>query len=49
LDKPTKVTNASGNITLVNQVGWAGLNLGRIDFYFDKQNQQTIKDVVFEL
>lgn len=49
LDKPTKVSNKSGQTTLVNQVGWAGLNLGRIDFYFDAQNKQSTKDVVFEL
>jgi len=49
LDKPTKIINKSGKITLVNQVGWAGLNLGRIDFYLDEQNQQTSKDVRFEL
>jgi 5'-nucleotidase len=37
LDKPTEVLNASGKITLVNQVGWAGLNLGRIDFDIEKK------------
>jgi 5'-nucleotidase len=49
LDKPTKVTNKSGSITLVNQVGFAGLYLGRIDFYLDDQNQQISKDIVIEL
>lgn len=32
LDKPTKIKNQDGKITLINQVGWAGINLGRIDF-----------------
>jgi 5'-nucleotidase len=32
LSEPTQVTNAQGDITLINQVGWAGLNLGRLDF-----------------
>ncbi len=32
LEKPTVVENASGDTTLVNQVGWAGVHLGRLDF-----------------
>lgn len=35
LDKPTEVINKSGNTVLVNQVGWAGVNLGRVDFEVD--------------
>jgi 5'-nucleotidase len=37
LDKPTVTKNARGNNVLVNQVGCYGINLGRIDFYFDYQ------------
>ena len=35
LDKPDVRTNAIDMPVLVNQVGCYGLNLGRIDFYFD--------------
>ena len=35
LDKPTILKNADGKDVLVNQVGCYGINLGRIDFYFD--------------
>ncbi|MEZ0006756.1 5'-nucleotidase [Flavobacterium sp. 28YEA47A] len=35
LDRPTIVKNLDGIDTLVNQVGCYGINLGRIDFYFD--------------
>jgi 5'-nucleotidase len=35
LEKPEIVHNLSGREVLINQVGWAGLNLGRIDFLFD--------------
>ncbi|WP_284652227.1 bifunctional metallophosphatase/5'-nucleotidase [Flavobacterium terrisoli] len=35
LEKPTILKNAEGNDVLVNQVGCYGLNLGRIDFYFE--------------
>lgn len=35
LDKPTVTTNAKGSSVLVNQVGCFGVNVGRIDFYFD--------------
>ena len=37
LKEPIEVTNTSGKITLVNQVGWAGIYIGKIDFYVDKQ------------
>ncbi|HEY9169512.1 MAG TPA: metallophosphatase [Lutibacter sp.] len=35
LPKPTVTKNSVGENVLVNQVGCYGLNLGRIDFYFD--------------
>lgn len=35
LDKPTILKNIVGQDVLVNQVGCYGVNLGRIDFYFD--------------
>ncbi len=36
MDQPEDVKNLDGNITTINQVGWAGMNLGRIDYYFEK-------------
>ena len=41
LDKPTVVKNLSGNEVLVNQVGCYGINLGRIDFYFDSNKRKA--------
>ena len=41
LDKPTIVLNKKGEQTLVNQVGCYGINLGRIDFYFDYNRKKT--------
>lgn len=35
LEKPTEEINLEGNIVLINQVGWGGINLGRIDFEFE--------------
>ncbi|MCJ7934846.1 MAG: metallophosphatase [Chryseobacterium sp.] len=35
LPEPQTFTNRQGKNVLVNQVGWAGLLLGRIDFHFD--------------
>ncbi|MFT5893019.1 MAG: 5'-nucleotidase, partial [Dokdonia sp.] len=35
LEKPTITQNKNGEIVLVNQVGWGGINLGRVDFYID--------------
>jgi len=37
LTKPTVTKNSEGENMLVNQVGWAGINLGRIDFYFNSE------------
>jgi 5'-nucleotidase len=36
LKKPEDVTNKSGETVLVNQVGFGGLILGRIDFFISK-------------
>jgi 5'-nucleotidase len=36
LEEPTVVKNASGGTTLVNQVGWAGVQLGRLDFEIEE-------------
>lgn len=35
LDKPTVTQNNKSNSVLVNQVGCFGINVGRVDFYFD--------------
>lgn len=40
LDKPTTVRNKNNKITLVTQVGWAGINLGRIDFYINEKKEE---------
>lgn len=36
LDEPLKYTNKNGNDVFVNQVGFAGIILGRLDFEFSK-------------
>lgn len=36
LPKPLEYQSPDGSKVLVNQVGWAGINLGRIDFFFNK-------------
>lgn len=41
LDKPTIVKNADGKNMLVNQVGCYGINLGKIDFYFDLDKNKS--------
>lgn len=45
LDKPDVRTNLKGNSVLVNQVGAYGINLGRIDFYFDSDKNPSAKGV----
>ncbi len=39
LERPTVVKNAAGQDVLINQTGCYGLNLGRIDFYFDNEGK----------
>jgi len=41
LDKPTIAKNLEEKEVLVNQVGCYGINLGRIDFYFDSNKQKS--------
>lgn len=41
LDKPTIVKNLDNQDVLVNQVGCYGINLGRIDFYFDTDKSKS--------
>jgi len=43
LPEPQTFKNRQGKNVLVNQVGWAGLLLGRIDFFFD--SNKNIKQI----
>jgi 5'-nucleotidase len=43
LPEPQSFMNKSGKNVLVNQVGWAGLLLGKITFYFDKN--KNVKNI----
>jgi 5'-nucleotidase len=41
LDKPVTIKSPSGNEIIINQVGWAGINIGRIDFTFQRKLKQN--------
>lgn len=41
LEEPTVVPGPEGHQVLVNQVGWAGINLGRLDFSFGKRKEKN--------
>ena len=43
LPKPTVTKNSVGENVLVNQVGCYGINVGRIDFYFDSDKNKLSK------
>lgn len=43
LEKPVQVANLEGRMVTINQVGWAGLRLGRINYHFSSINN-TKKD-----
>ncbi|WP_304137332.1 bifunctional metallophosphatase/5'-nucleotidase [Mesonia mobilis] len=49
LPKPTVTTNIEDKKVLVNQTGWAGVNLGRIDFYLDEENNVSADGVAIEV
>lgn len=48
LDIPTKLKNKDGKEVLINQVGWAGVQIGQLDYFFEKSlrkklsNSQTV-------
>ncbi|OLY91769.1 5'-nucleotidase [Cnuella takakiae] len=42
LDKPDVLQNKKGQDVVVNQVGWAGLQLGRLDYDFNRQKGQRL-------
>ncbi len=48
LDEPSQLMNKSNREVLVAQVGWAGIKLGRIDYYFDhkKSKKDSIASTV---
>ncbi len=39
LEKPTIVNNLENKEVFINQTGWGGINLGRLDFVFDNNKQ----------
>jgi len=41
LDKPTKMKSIHGKKTMINQVGWAGINLGKIDYRVQKLSGES--------
>lgn len=43
MDVPEDVKNLDGLVTTINQVGFAGINLGRIDYYFERYKGKRVK------
>jgi 5'-nucleotidase len=43
MDQPEDVKNLAGKITTINQVGFAGINLGRVDYYFERYKGRRAK------
>jgi 5'-nucleotidase len=41
LDEPVVLQNPIGKNVLVAQAGWAGIRLGRIDFFFDEKRRKS--------
>lgn len=46
LEKPTIIKNKNGREILVNQAGCYGINLGRIDFYFDTETTSNSLNIM---
>ena len=44
LDAPVVIKNKKGNDVVVNQVGWAGILLGRLDYNFYKGKRKNLID-----
>lgn len=45
LDCPKLVQKSENKFVIVNQVGWGGVNLGRLDIYFDKEKNRIEKNI----
>ncbi len=41
MEQPKEFINKIGHLVIVNQAGWAGVILGRIDVYFDKRKRPS--------
>ena len=41
MDAPEPVASPDGRKTLINQVGWSGINLGRLDYEFSPKTKQA--------
>ncbi len=41
MNEPEVLKNKTGGEVVINQVGWAGLVLGRLDYYFDTVNKKN--------
>ncbi len=44
LNAPVVFKNKKGHDVIVNQVGWAGINLGRLDFNFSKYSRKKLSE-----
>jgi 5'-nucleotidase len=42
MDAPEVMKNRAGHDVLINQVGWAGIQLGRLDFIFEKKKGKNL-------
>lgn len=42
LEQPEKVRNKAGSDVVINQVGWAGLQLGRLDYDFERNRDKRV-------
>jgi 5'-nucleotidase len=43
-ESPRKYTNKKGGDTIVNQVGWAGIQLGRLDYTFSRTKKKNLAE-----
>ncbi len=44
LNSPKEIKNKFGKFVIVNQVGWGGINLGRLDVYLKKDSKKVDKN-----
>ncbi|XZF14015.1 bifunctional metallophosphatase/5'-nucleotidase [Chitinophagaceae bacterium MMS25-I14] len=44
LEEPTVMRNKKGREIVINQVGWAGLRLGRLDYAFDHKKSSNLSN-----
>ena len=49
MEEPDLIENLAGETVVVNQVGWAGIKVGRLDFWFERSKKNLETNFVMDV